>query len=232
MCRRIYVDSSLDELVRHFSFAGRGTIEGLRDRFPRYNGFPREAYPIILRDNALGAAPVFNMAVWDFTQARMKPARQARSTNVRCEGIDASDRFGPAYRARRCLIPVKGYVDWNGPSGNGKRPQPYAVSMRDKAPFALAGICEVWRHPAGIDVPTFAVVTCAPNETIADVNDRMPVIVDRKDYERWLSPEPDPCDLMKPFDAEAMARWPITRRVSTFRNAGPEIINRVDLSAG
>ncbi|MBX4887660.1 hypothetical protein HJA90_29505, partial [Rhizobium bangladeshense] len=122
MCRRIYVDSSLDELVRHFSFAGRETIDVLGHRFPRYNGFPREVYPIIIRDNSVGM-PVFKTAVWDFTQARMKPARRPSSTNVSCEGIDANDRFGPAYRARRCLIPVKGYVDWNGDSGNGKRLQ-------------------------------------------------------------------------------------------------------------
>ncbi|MBX4884097.1 SOS response-associated peptidase [Rhizobium bangladeshense] len=230
MCRRIYVDSSLDELVSHFSFAGREAIDVLGHRFPRYNGFPREVYPIIIRDNSVGM-PVFKTAVWDFTQARMKPARRPSSTNVRCEGIDANDRFGPAYRARRCLIPVKGYVDWNGDSGNGKRLQPYAIAMRDNEPFGLAGICEVWRHPSGLDVPTFAIVTCAPNEMIADINDRMPVVLNPKDYERWLSPEPNPSDLMKPFDADAMTMWPITRRVTTLRNAGPDIINRVNLRA-
>ncbi len=103
--------------------------------------------------------------------------------------------------------------------------------MRDNEPFALADICEVWRHPSGLDVPAFAIVTCAPNEMIADINDRMPVVLNPKDYERWLSPEPNPSDLLKPFDAEAMTMWPISRRVRTFRNAGPDTINRVDLRA-
>ncbi|SCB62245.1 SOS response associated peptidase (SRAP) [Rhizobium aethiopicum] len=90
---------------------------------------------------------------------------------------------------------------------------------------------EIWHHPAGIDIRNFAIVTCAPNKMMAAIRDRMPVILHRKDYERWMSDEPDPSDLMKPFDAEAMTMWPVTRRVSNFRNAGPDIINRVDLRA-
>ncbi|PDS95699.1 hypothetical protein CO659_22055 [Rhizobium sp. S9] len=66
---------------------------------------------------------------------------------------------------------------------------------------------------------------------MVSTRDRMAVILHRKDHERWMPHEPDPSDLMNPFDTWAMTMWPISRRLSTFRNAGPEVINRVDLSA-
>lgn len=157
----------------------------------------------------------------------MKPGRRQPLINARCEGIATDDLFQLAYRSRRCLIPLNGFFDWPA----GKNSQPFAISMKDGSPFALAGVWEIWHHPAGLDIRNFAIVTCAANKMMAKIQDRMPVILHRKDYQRWLSREPNPSDLMKPFDAEAMTMWPIARRVSTVRNVGPEVINRVDLSA-
>ncbi|EGE56756.1 hypothetical protein RHECNPAF_5730028 [Rhizobium etli CNPAF512] len=97
-------------------------------------------------------------------------------------------------------------------------------------PTLLAGIWEEWRHPAGIDIRSLAVVTCQSNEMISAVHNRMPVVLRPEDYERWLSPDPDPRGMMRPFDAKAMTMWPIARRVSTARRIGPEALRRVDLS--
>ncbi|MGO8189991.1 SOS response-associated peptidase family protein, partial [Rhizobium leguminosarum] len=73
--------------------------------------------------------------------------------------------------------------------------------MADGSPFSLAGIWET-RRDNDIETRSFAIVTCEPNEMMAQIHDRMPVILHREDYERWLSPEPDPNDLMKPFPAD------------------------------
>lgn len=112
MCRRIFVDSSLDELIGHFTFADRGEVDGLDDRFPRYNGYPKEVYPIIIRGSAQkpeAPASTFEMAVWDFTPSWMKPSQRRPSANLPCEGIAVNAKFGLAYQARRCLIPVNGF---------------------------------------------------------------------------------------------------------------------------
>ncbi|SCB62305.1 SOS response associated peptidase (SRAP) [Rhizobium aethiopicum] len=151
--------------------------------------------------------------------------------NARREDIAAHKLFQGAYRSRRCLIPVTGFFEWERLSGTNQNKQPYAIAMKDGAPFALAGLWEIWHHPVGLDIRNFAIVTSAPNQMMAAIHDRMPVVLQQKDYDRWLSPEPDPSDLMKPFDADAMTMWPITRRVTTFRDAGPDIINRVELRA-
>ncbi|WP_081279356.1 SOS response-associated peptidase [Rhizobium phaseoli] len=143
------------------------------------------------------------------------------------EDIALNELFQDAYRSRRCLVPVSGFFEWQ--DGIYKK-QPYAVAVKDRSTFALAGIWEEWRHPAGIDIRSFAVGTCQSNEMISAVHNRMPVVLRPEDYERWLYPDPDPRGMMRSFDAKAMTMWPIARRVSTARRIGPEALRRVDLS--
>ncbi|WP_312882847.1 SOS response-associated peptidase family protein [Rhizobium etli] len=82
--------------------------------------------------------------------------------------------------------------------------------MKDRSAFALAGIWEVWQHPAGIDIRTFAVLACAPNKMMSAIHNCMPVVLRSNDYGVWLSSEPYPSDLMKRFEADATTLWPIT----------------------
>jgi putative SOS response-associated peptidase YedK len=86
-----------------------------------------------------------------------------------------------------------------------------AIAMKDGAPFGIAGIWENWKDPtSGEWVRTFAIITTDANELVADIHDRMPVILARSDYTRWLGEEPDPRDLMRPFPAKLMRMWPIS----------------------
>jgi len=96
------------------------------------------------------------------------------------------------------------------------------------SPFALAGIWESRKDPeTAIESKTFAVVTCQPNEMMSTIHDRMPVILHREDYERRLSPEPDPYDLMKPFPSARMKMWPISKYVGSPKNDRPDIIEEI-----
>ena len=63
---------------------------------------------------------------------------------------------------------------------------------------------------------------------MATIHDRMPVILEPKDYRRWLSDEPDPRDLMKPFPAELMKMWPIDRKVGSANNDTPDVLDEID----
>jgi putative SOS response-associated peptidase YedK len=74
---------------------------------------------------------------------------------------------------------------------------------------------------------TFAIVTTDANELVADIHDRMPVILSRYDYARWLSEEPDPRDLMRPFPAELMRMCPISTRVNKPENDDPSILDPI-----
>lgn len=98
--------------------------------------------------------------------------------------------------------------------------------MTNDAPFALAAIWESWRDANGEDFRTFAVITCAPNEMMATLHDRMPVVLGPEDYIRWLDlDDPDLRDLMKPFPSERMKMWPIGRKVGNPRNNTPDILS-------
>jgi hypothetical protein len=120
--------------------------------------------------------------------------------------------FRDAYRGRRCIVPVDGFFEWSAIKGQRAK-QPYAIAMRDGAPFGIAGIWENWKEPAsGEWIRTFAIITTDANELVVDIHDRMPVILSPNDYARWLGEEPDPRDLMRPFPAEQMRMWPILCR--------------------
>jgi putative SOS response-associated peptidase YedK len=120
--------------------------------------------------------------------------------------------FRDAYRRRRCIVPVDGFFEWKAIKGQ-KAKQPYAIAMKDGAPFGIAGIWENWKEPgSGEWIRTFAIITTDANELVADIHDRMPVILAPVDYARWLGEEPDPRDLMRPFPADLMRIWPISTR--------------------
>src|SRR5207237_9772488 len=82
--------------------------------------------------------------------------------------------------------------------------------QEDGSPFGIAGIWENWRDPAsGEWFRTFAIITTDANELVAEIHDRMPVILPPSDYARWLSEEPDPRGLMRQFPGDLMRIWPI-----------------------
>ncbi|KWV56677.1 hypothetical protein AS026_33055 [Rhizobium altiplani] len=232
MCGRIYIKATLEEMLQNFAFADRGDVRSLSNQFPRYNGAPSLDYPIIIRDmvrepDIMGR--VFISARWGLQPFWMKPGGRPPPINARREGIATNGLFKSAYRLCRCLVPIKGYFEWKDISGTGKNKQPYAIAMADDRPFALAGIWDTWRDPTtGVEIRNFAAITCPPNEMMAAIHDRMPVILHRGDYDRWLSPEPDPDDLMRPFPAELMKMWPVDRKVGSPRNDTADIIDEID----
>jgi len=101
--------------------------------------------------------------------------------------------------------------------------------MKDGAPFGIAGIWENWKEPAsGEWIRTFAIITTDSNQLVAEIHDRMPVILAPADYSRWVSEEPDPRDLMRSFSAHLMRMWPISTRVNKPENDDPSIIEPIE----
>ena len=89
---------------------------------------------------------------------------------------------------------------------------------------------ELERTASGEWIRTFAIITTDSNELVADIHDRMPVILAPTDYARWLGEEPDPRDLMRPFPADLMRMWPISTRVNKPENDDPSIIEPIELA--
>lgn len=240
MCGRVNIKTNLDDMLRTFAFTRRSEdVDRAANQFPRYNGAPGLDYPIIIRDVVRDSAepiygPVFTMARWGFIPHFAKaPNEGFKHINARGETVATNGIFKRAYAARRALMPVTGYFEWHDKFGTGKNKQPYAIAMDSGEPFCLAAIWQDWRNPATSDqIRSFCIITCEPNEMMATIHDRMPVILQREDYDRWLGPEPDPHELLRPFPAHLMKMWPVDRKVGSSKNDTPDILHPIEPEPG
>lgn len=196
---------------------------------PRYNGAPGQEHWVI-REHPESKARHLDRLIWGLIPGWSKdPTPKLKPINATAERVASAPMFRAAYAKRRCIVPVDSFFEWRKVSGKGPK-QPYAIGMKSREPFALAGIWEGWRHPEhGEIVRTFCVITTAANALLSPIHDRMPVILEPGSYDRWLAGiEPDPRDLLVPFAAEPMDLWPISLRVNKPDNDDAAILERTE----
>ena len=214
MCARYQLALKKKQVCDLFAVFEAVTPEGVA-MFERYNIAPTQAAAII-RQGPRGR--VLEPMRWGLIPHWSKePTTRYATFNARSE--DAADK--PTYRGpmryRRCLVPTGGFYEWRR-VGNTK--QAHHIRLADEQPFALAGLWDCW----GGELQSFSILTTRPNEMLAQVHDRMPVILDAEDYDRWLAPEvQDPAqvaDLLRPYPAEQMLATPISSYVNNVRHEG------------
>lgn len=150
------------------------------------------------------------------------PKKGARPVNARAETAHEKAMFRKLIRERRCLIPANCYYEWKE-MPVGKRP--YCIRMEEESPFFIGGMWDVWHAKEEDRLYTFTVLTTFPNEVSATVHDRMPVIVQPKDYQRWLDPEnEDVADIIAPPPSEGWIAYPVNRRVNGPKNDDAKLI--------
>ena len=150
-------------------------------------------------------------------------ARDARDgvkrINARAESIVTTASFREAIKKRRCLVPADAFYEWQ--KIGAKTKQAFAIAMLDGSQYGFAGLWESWKEENGTLLETFTIITTDPNEVMEPLHDRMPVIIEPKNYDRWLQPaeaEALPLDLLRPFPAEKMRAWKANSRVGNVRN--------------
>jgi putative SOS response-associated peptidase YedK len=198
---------------------------------PRYNGAPGQEHWVIRQDAKTGARSLDRLW-WGLIPYWCKDESRARKPiNAKSETIATLASFRDAYRRRRCLLPIDNFFEWKAMSGAAAK-QPYAIGMRSGEPFALAAIWDSWQRPGTSErVRSFAVVTCPANDLMAEIHDRMPVIIAAAAYDQWLAPlDPDPRGLLAPYPSAPMMIWPITTRVNKPANDDAEILRAVPLA--
>jgi putative SOS response-associated peptidase YedK len=120
------------------------------------------------------------------------------------------------------------FFEWKAIKGQ-KAKQPYAIAMKDGRRSVLPAFGrtgKTWLQVTGFGLSR----SLPPNELVAEIHDRMPVIIAPSDYVRWLSDEPDPSDLMRPFPVGLMRMWPISTRVNKPENDDPSIVEPIELT--
>jgi putative SOS response-associated peptidase YedK len=193
---------------------------------PRYNGAPGQEHWVIRQHPKTGERSLDRLW-WGLIPYWCKDAGGGRKPiNAKGETVAALPSFRDAYRKRRCLLPVDNFFEWKAIKGE-KAKQPFAIAMKSGKPFAVAAIWENWQKPGTEEwVRSFAVITTTANELVADIHERLPVIIPPEAYDRWLSlTDPDPHDLLAPFPAELMTIWPISTRVNKPDNDDPAILD-------
>src|SRR5947208_10146764 len=100
----------------------------------------------------------------------------------------------------------------------GSVKQRYCFEVGEGEVFAFAGLWDQWRSPDGEIIESCTILTIGPNALVADLHDRMPVIVTRDKYDVWLDPDVNDFntirDILKPYDANLMRRYPVSRKRS------------------
>ena len=148
------------------------------------------------------------------------PSIGSRMINARGETVANKPSFRGPFRSRRCLIPADGFYEWA--KGEGGTKQPYYVTLREKRPLAFAGLWEHWEDPDGAAIESCTIITTQANEVLADIHERMPVILHRADYDRWLDlgfqDTSKLQQLLAPYPAHQMARHAVSTFVNSPRN--------------
>src|SRR5271156_6446517 len=130
--------------------------------------------------------------------------------NARAETVETKPFFRDAFKRTRCLIPASGYYEWQATPG-GK--QPWYFTARDGSPaLTIAGLWDEWRDKAsGETLKSCAMIIAEPNKFIAEVHDRMPVLLTEKDHEPWLSGA-GVVELLNPATDDFLQKWPVSKR--------------------
>lgn len=224
MCGRFFrTEVSYEEYLAHFDLYRSDDFPGVE---AAYNVAPTQIAPVVRQPQESRRAELVP-ARWGLVPGWWnKPLKEMKFStfNARSESAATSRIFRSAYRWRRCLVPVSGYYEWSGPKG---RKTPYAIGCRNRRWFCLGGLWET-AVVAGEVLDSFTILTTFPNELMAGIHNRMPVIVHPGDYARWLDAHGgDAADLCAPYAAAEMEAWKVGAAVGNVRNQGRELIAEV-----
>lgn len=219
MCGRFTLTADPAELADVF-----GSYEFPTQFAPRFNIAPSQ--PILaIPNDAKNKADFF---LWGLIPSWAKdPAIGNKLINARGETAAEKPSFRGGFKYKRCLILADGFYEWKATAG-AKTKTPYFIHMKDRKPFAFAGLWDVWNSPEGDALRTCTIITTEPNELMSALHNRMPVILDPNDYDAWLDPAPQTPEnlthLIKPFPADAMSAHPVSTLVNKPGNDRPECV--------
>ena len=216
MCGRYTLKTPLSVLTERFDIE-----EAPSSVTASYNIAPTQQVATVLSENGKRK---LEMLRWGLIPSWADdPEIGNRVINARAETVAEKPSYRRAFKRSRCLILADGFYEWQK-TDSGK--QPFHIRMRDGSPFAFAGLWESWDK--GEEIRSCTIITTEANDLVGEVHNRMPVILHAEDYEMWLDPDFDEREplttLLKPYAAEAMEAYPVSRRVNKPSNNEPGVV--------
>jgi putative SOS response-associated peptidase YedK len=213
VCNRYRLTHSKQYLTERFE------AEDEIDDHPRYNIAPTQQVLIVRKEHGEKTRHFTTMR-WGLIPSWAKDMSIGnRTLNARSETVTKTPAFRDSILKKRCLIPADGFYEWQK---MGSVKQPFCFEVREGEVFALAGLWDEWTCPEGEIIESCTILTTGPNSLVADLHDRMPVIVPPEKYGLWLDPDVTDFavirDILKPYDAHLMRRYPVSRKLNNSKN--------------
>ena len=218
MCGRFILSQPAEAIASTFQ------LPIIPELAPRYNIAPTQPVATIL---SAGDRRQFQMLRWGLIPSWAKdPAIGNKLINARAETVAEKPSFRSAFRHRRCLVIADGFYEWRRQDG---KKQPFYFRLHDGQPFAFAGLWEHWQDSMGEVIDSCTIITTEANEILQPIHDRMPVILNPKDYDLWLDPTLDKIEqlqqLLQSYSSTEMTSYPVSTKVNKPTNDTPELIN-------
>jgi putative SOS response-associated peptidase YedK len=214
MCGRYSFSTSKEKLREQF-----GSVETGQNLEINFNVAPTQR-GYVITDDSPGTLRQFTWGLVPFWAKDRKIG--SRLINARSETIADKPSFRNAVRKRRCWVLADSFYEWKRTDG---KKQPFRIFRTNGELLVMAGIWETWK---GEEEPlhTYTIITTSPNEEMAPVHDRMPVIFTDLDQQRiWLeTPELDEAlELLQPAPNGSLEMYAVSTKVNNVRNNGPEL---------
>jgi len=226
VCGRFTQERPASELAEIFG------AEPLADELgARYNVAPTDEAFVVVQREERRAVTAYR---WGLIPHWADDAKVgSRMFNARAETILTSPAFRDAFVRKRCLVPVDSFYEWKR-EGGGR--QPYRVVRDDRFPLVLAGLWAGWHDPATETVRrTFTIITSRPNEAVAGLHDRMPVILPAEAWGPWLDPATTDVGelraMLEPNEGVDLDIYAVPRFVNDVRRDGPDLIEPLGAGA-
>lgn len=194
---------------------------------PRYNIAPSQRVACLLHEPQ--REPEIQVLRWGLIPSWAKdPSIGNQMINARMESLPSKPSFRGPLRNHRCLILADGFYQWKV---EGKFKRPYYVHLKSAELCTFAGLWSEWINPTGGNaIRSCTIITGPPNELVATLHNRMPVIVGTESRAAWLIPGNQELDkilaVLKPYPAEKMEIYPVSTVVNSPNNDIPDCIMR------
>lgn len=221
MCGRFELHSAFEIIAKLFGLTGESFTMPTG-----YNIAPGQDIAIIVNE---GGQNRLSLCHWGFVSSWCKELNEGyKMINARAETVAEKPSFREAFSKHRCLVVADGFYEWKNEGG---KKRPFYIHRRDRQPFGMAGLYNLWTSPEGAQVCTSTIITTDANEVLAPIHDRMPVILPMDDTSRWLDPAVHEKErllpVLKPCPDKDLELYEVSTKVNSPKNDSKENLQRI-----